>query len=636
MRAPRFLLSAGVLGGVLAVTAPAVAQVKLVQPVPPPADPAPAKKDDKKPAKPVDPAEADKKLVTASGLKADDPADLIKYLKSRTLNDADLTRIKGLIQKMGGETAFDDRVAAQDELIRIGGPAVSPLRRAAADDPDPEVAFRAKEAVRRMEKEKALGADVTAAVVRTLGRSKDPQAPAALLGFLPVADSAAVTDAIQSALRDAAAGPDGKPVKLLTDALADPSPAVRRVVALALLEGGTPERRVRFPEVLSTVTEMARTDKDPGVRFAVARLLLAEAREKAAVGVLIDLMPDLTRGQSWQVEELLVRVAGKDAPKERCKHLPDRNTPDKELGSNRKQREGVRDAWKKWWDGAADKTDLAKADLKQTLRGHFVLGTQFWGAGQQVAVTEYGVDDKVRNRLAFAINNSIMDLAMDDAGRLFTLEYGNAGVNVRDAAGKVTTTWAVPMEKNAQRFGFQPKGLHVRDNGHLFVVHSFGVAELDKDGKEVFKYTRPEVNKQPQMDVMGAVRLKSGELVLQLNSNKIITLDDKGKEAEGKKGFQAGQPSQKSLLTQTADDKVLVAEQQQIVEYNLKTGKAEGLRMQNVYNTMSMQRLPSGNVVYADMGTYPYRIVEKTAGGEEVWAKNMQDQNQNIVRAQVR
>jgi hypothetical protein len=349
--------------------------------------------------------------------------------------------------------------------------------------------------------------------------------------------------------------------------------------------------------------------------------------------VLIDLLPDLTRGQSWQAEELLVKAAGKDAPKERCRHTPDRNTPGKELSSNRKQREGVRDAWKKWWDGAADKTDLAKADVRQTLRGHFVFGTFNYGAGVQVVVTEYGTDDKERGRTAFTATNQPMDLAVDDAGRLLTLEYGGAAVNVRDAAGKVATTWTVPLDK---KISFQPKGLQLRENGHLLVVHAAGVSELDKDGKEVFKYIRPAVGQQPQQDVMGATRLRSGELVLSLNTGRLLTVDEKGKEAEGKKPFQAGAMNQKSLIAQTTDDKVILAEQQQIIEYNLKTGKAEGVKFPNVYNTMSMQRLPNGNILYADTSTYPYRVVEKTPSGEEVWSMPMRDTNQNIVKAMVR
>jgi hypothetical protein len=407
---------------------------------------------------------------------------------------------------------------------------------------------------------------------------------------------------------------------------------------MALIEGGTAEKRIRFPELQTKFVEMAKTDKDAAVRFVLARSLVAEARDKNAVEVLIDLMPDLTRGQSWQVEELLVQIAGKDAPPERCKHARDQRQPDKELSSNKASREKTRDAWKKWWATAKDKTDLAKIDLKQTLRGHFMVATQFWGgAGQQINVTEYGQDDKERERTSFQVNNSVMDVLMGENGKVFSLEYGNPQVNVRDPSGKVTATWTVPMEKNAQRFGFQPKGMHFQPNGNLMVVHASGFAELDKDGKEVSKYSRPEVNKQPQMDVCGAVRMTSGEIVLSLTTSKLLVLDEKAKEVEGRKAITTGAPNQqKALLMQSGENKVTLIEQQSIVEYDVKAGKADGLKLQNVYSQMVGQRLPNGNILHSDNNFYPPRIVEKTPKNEEVWSFHVTDQNQNLIKAMVR
>lgn len=644
MRLSRLLLSAGLVGGPLALAAltdtsltpPAFAQVvKVALPVQP--TPPVAKKDDKKPVI-TDPVELDKQALVAAGLKPDDPAGLIQYLKTRTLNDADLGKIQALIKRMGGEAAFNDRIAAQDQLIQIGGQAVAPLRIASQKDEDPEIVYRAKECVRRMEKEKSLGADVTIAVIRALGRTKDPQAVPTIIGFLPLADSSLVVDTIQAGLRDAAAGPDGKPNKLLVDALGDENATRRRVSAMALIEGGTAEKRMRFPELQKKFVEMAKTDKDAAVRFVLARTLVADARDKDAVEVLIDLMPDMTRGQSWQVEELLVQIAGKDAPPERCKHTRDQRQPDKELTTNKASREKTRDAWKKWWATAKDKTDLAKMDLQQTLRGHFVVATQFWGgAGQQINVSEYGQDDKPRDSMSFQVNNSVADVLFTDSGKVLSLEHGTAAVNIRDLSGKVTATWTVPMEKNAQRFGFQPKGMHFEPNGNLMVVHACGFAELDKDGKEVFKYTRPEVNKQPQMDVCGAVRMSSGEIVLNLTTSKLLVLDEKGKEIEGRKPIQTGPPNhQKSLLMQSGENKVTLFEQQSIMEYDIKAGKADGLKIQNVYSQMVGQRLPNGNILHSDNNYYPPRIVEKTPKNEEVWSFHVTDQNQNLIKAMVR
>jgi hypothetical protein len=637
MRLSRFLRFAGVFGsGLLAMAV--FAQGVVVQPVPilAPAQPAAKKADDPKAAKTTDPVELEKKILETAGLKSDNIAGLIEFLKSRTLNETDMNRIQGLIKRMNGDAPFDERLAAQEELIKIGGQALAPLRLVLGnkDMTDPEIVHRAKDCLRRMEKEKGLGADVTLAVIRTLGRSKDPQVMPTLIGFLPLADSTLLIEAIQVALREAVGSSD-KPPQVLVDALGNENAVRRRVAALALIGPENKEKRIRFPELHPRLLEIAKTDKDSGVRFAVSRVMVAEVREKEAVSALINLMPEMTRGQSWQAEELLVQIAGKDAPTARCKYARDRNS-DRELSSNKTQREKTRDAWNTWWNGAKDKTDLTKMDIQQTLRGHFVMASYGWnGNGQSGNVYEFGLDDKERNRYSFIANNGLMDAVINDADTLFTVEWNTQGVSLRDLSGNVTTTWPVPMERNNRNF--RPKGLQLLENGQLMVIHASGVYGFDKAGKEAFKYTRPEVNKLPQMDVIGAVKMKNGNLVLNLSSGKLLTLDDKGKELEGRKPIQTGgvNPNQKSIIQQTGDDRVILAEQQSIVEYDLKAGKADGVKFANVYVT-SIQKLPNGNILYTDNNEYPYRVVEMSPSKEEVWSMLSRDQNQQIVKAYVR
>jgi hypothetical protein len=144
------------------------------------------------------------------------------------------------------------------------------------------------------------------------------------------------------------------------------------------------------------------------------------------------------------------------------------------------------------------------------------------------------------------------------------------------------------------------------------------------------------VNKNPQYDIVGAVRMRNGHLVVQLNTNKLITVDEKGKEVEGRKPVQIGQMNQRSVLTQTGDDKVLVGENDKLVEYDLKTGKADGFRLDNIYNCMSVQRLPNGNTLFADTRIYPQKVSEMSGGKQEVWSSPMRDNNQQITRALVR
>src|SRR5262249_62159191 len=52
---------------------------------------------------------------------------------------------------------------------------------------------------------------------------------------------------------------------------------------------------------------------DPAVRLRVA-VALACAADRKAVPVLIDLLADLPRGELWQAEEILHRLAGATAP----------------------------------------------------------------------------------------------------------------------------------------------------------------------------------------------------------------------------------------------------------------------------------------------------------------------------------
>jgi uncharacterized protein (TIGR03067 family) len=66
------------------------------------------------------------------------------------LRDADVARderIASLVRKLGHDE-FQMRQAASKELVNIGEPALPLLRKAGASDPDPEIRWRAAEAVR--------------------------------------------------------------------------------------------------------------------------------------------------------------------------------------------------------------------------------------------------------------------------------------------------------------------------------------------------------------------------------------------------------------------------------------------------------------------------------------------------------
>lgn len=645
MRSARLLLSVGVIG-LLFVASPAFAQKEPVKPADPVKD-EPVKPEPKPDPRVVAQQTADKKALEAAGLTADDPAGLIKYLKSRTLSGDQVEQVMALVRKMNADAAFDDRVAAQEELLKMGGLAADVLKKQAKDHPDAEVKYRAQDTLRRLAKDKQYGPELTAAVVRALGKLKSEEAAITLFGYLPLADSGHLVDLIQEAMT-ANAGAGGKPAKVLTDALTDPDPLRRQVAAVALASGGTPEQRVRFTDVLPKLVDIAKTDKEDGVRFAVAKALLLDCREKEAVGVLIDLMPGMTRGQSWQAEELLAQVAGKDAPKERCKHARDPNNPTKEAAASKEARVKCRDAWKKWWDDAAAKTDLAKADVRLTVRGELVLVTTSYANQQQVNVVEYGADEKEKGRTGFANpNGNLFDALVRADGTVLTLDYYVNQLQVRDLSGKAIKSWTIPQNANAARFGFQAKGLTEVEGGNVIAMHQNGFAEFDKDGKVVLNYSRPELNKnQPKNDLSGVVKMKSGEYaVLVMTQNQaqgeLIVLDAKGKEiAERKPVKVPNQPYYRNTLVQTGDDKVMLFDQNnaKMQEYDLKTGKATegGAKWTQVSSPMSIQRLPNGNILTADSG---YRkLTERAPDGTEVWSMSDRDTSGNtqFVRAYVR
>lgn len=646
MRCVRLLPSVGVFG-LLLVASPLFAQDK--KPVDPkPADPEPTKPEPKPEPKPdprvVAQQNADKKALDAAGLVADDPAGLIKYLKARTLNPDQVAKITSLVQRMHADAAFDERVAAQEELLQIGGTAEDVLKKQAKDNPDAEIRYRVKDTLRRLKQEKGSGPEVTAAVVRALGRAKTDEAVAVLFGYLPLADPQ-LLDPIQEAVT-AHAGTDGKPSQVLVDALADANPLRRQVAGVALASGGTVGQWVRFKEVHPKLVAVAKEDKEHGVRFAVAKALLLGAREKEAVGVLIDLMPDMTRGQSWQAEELLAQAAaGNDPPKERCKHARDPNNPARETPASKDARVKCRDAWKKWWEGAGGKIELDRKEVRLTLRGELVVVTQGWSNQQQVNVIEYAADDTEKARLSFPNQNgNLFDAGVRDDGSVVTLEQYNNQLTIRDATGKVTANLAV-RDANANRFGFQAKGMELLENGGVIAVHQNGFTEFDKAGKVVLNYTRPEVNKgQPKNDLWGAIRLKNGETLLLVGTQgqaqgEMIALDAKGKEVADRKPVKvAHQLHHRNTLVQTGDDKVMLFDPNnaRMQEYDLKTGKAEVLKWTNISSPMSIQRLPNGNLLTADSGYG--RLVERSPDGTEVWSMNNRDPSGNtqFVRAIVR
>src|SRR5207302_3423103 len=131
-------------------------------------------------------------------------------------------------------------------------------------------------------------------------------------------------------------------VKVLTDKL-----PLRRAVASAALG------RSGLPEYKEAVRGLLR-DPERVVQLHVA-LALVFAKEKEAVTVLIDLLPQLPQKRALQVEDILYQLAEGHA------------RPAVTLGDGEAGRKKCRDAWAAWWTGHAAKVDLTS--LRETPSG---------------------------------------------------------------------------------------------------------------------------------------------------------------------------------------------------------------------------------------------------------------------------
>src|SRR5262249_13131131 len=96
------------------------------------------------------------------------------------------------------------------------------------------------------------------------------------------------------------------------------------------------------------------------VRWRVATAL-AFVKDKEALPVLIDLLPQLTLAQAWQVEDILYRVAEENDP------------PAVSLGTDEAGRKKCHDAWSGWWKDHGEKVDVAKLAEASPLLGNTLI-----------------------------------------------------------------------------------------------------------------------------------------------------------------------------------------------------------------------------------------------------------------------
>jgi HEAT repeat protein len=258
-----------------------------------------------------------------AGLPSNGPA-LLAFFHARARANVDPDRLQVLLDQLGA-ASHAERNLATAELLGLGPLAVPALRRAANTLENPELARRAGHCLGWLEGPSSTSLPVAAA--RVLGQHKPPGAAAALLAYLPFADSAEVLRAVTAALA-AVAVPNGKPDPALLRGLADPMAVRRAAAGVALARAAPPDQ----------VPDVRKLLKDPalGVRLRAA-MALAEAGDAEAIPILIDLLVDLPVDQRKKVEEFLQQLAGEWAP---AVNFP---------GEDEIACKIRRDAWAAWW-----------------------------------------------------------------------------------------------------------------------------------------------------------------------------------------------------------------------------------------------------------------------------------------------
>jgi hypothetical protein len=518
---------------------------------------------------------SDEQLLKQAQIPDDGPG-LVAYFRQRTVAGSDRQRIDTLIERLG-DPVYTVRERATADLIASGLPAVTLLRRAAANQDDVEVARRAERCLAAIER--VPSATLAAAVARLIAKRKPQGAVVALLAYLPLADDEAVADEVRDALAILAASGDN-PDPLLVQALNDSQPVRRGAAAEALIRTGR-------PEIVATA-RAALGDKNLDVRLRVALALATYARDKESVPALIDLLADLPQGSGWRVEEVLIRMAGDAAPQV-------------SLGDDTAARKVCRDRWLAWWEKNRDSVDLARLEGTPAMLGHTLLVLRHQnGLGGQV------VEMNDKRAVVWKIDGlqQPMDAAVVGKDRVLIADYTNHHVSERDFGGKTIWSKDVHLAVAVQRL----------PDGHTIVVSRAAVVEWDEKQHEVSAVRRP------QQDIIAATKARTGEVVLITAGGNCMRIDPKTNK-EVSPSFPLGEQSfGVGAVEVLPNGHILTTLRNSVVEFD-----ASGKRLwQAAYpRPTSVQRLPNGNTLVCSMSLQ--EVAELDRNGRVAWKYNPPD-----------
>jgi HEAT repeat protein len=416
----------------------------------------------------------------ADAKAAVDGPGVLAFLRRHTLSEDELDKLAQTVRRLGAPE-FAERERAAHTLIAAGRAALPHLR-AAVNDPDLEIARRARRCVEEIERSPTPHVMIAAALV--LKDRRPPGTTAALLAYLPCIADETLEDAWLEALR-AVAVTDGRADPALVAALKDHR-AIRRAAAAHVLG------RATAADLHQQAVPLL-ADADPRVRFEAAAGL-ARFGDKKAVRVLIDLLRDAPVSLACRSEDLLCQlVDGQAVPTS-----PSRDDP--------AARRACHDAWEQWWQKNADRVDLTRLRREEPQRGLTIV-CEYDGADKGGRVWQWGPGGKSRWELTPLEGPN--DVQLLPRGRLLIAERNANRVTERDYEGKILWQHHAPGN---------PVSCQRLPNGNTLVATFRELYEVTSDQKKVLSYTN-------RAGFRHAVKLPNDHVVLINGNGLVIELD---------------------------------------------------------------------------------------------------------------
>jgi HEAT repeat protein len=509
---------------------------------------------------------------------------LLEEFRKRTLNDADREKCAALILKLNDDD-FEVRESASNELKKYKSVAVPLLRAAAQNSTELEVRNRATQCLIDIEKDK--DAPLSPITARLVAYRKPAGAVEALLAFYPFAEDDSIAAEVQLAL-NATAYRDGNLDPALLKALGDKINLRRAAAAEALCQGELGEQRARIHALLAD-------EKDTALRAKIA-LALAGARDRSAVPILIDLSATLAPELAVPVEEYLDRITG--------------NLPINVALTDTEYRKKRRDIWAAWWKEHGDQTEMVAAGTytaRETYHGYTLVISA--NQNQILELDNQGKQRWIINGVFF----NVTDAQVISENRLLVAESGRNRVIETDLTGS-KEFWRKDLPgqwiTSCQRL----------PNGNTFICTNTQILEVNRTGKEIFTRALP--------GIMGARKLRNGQIICVMNNGTCMRLDTTGKELKNWRhlGIANGQgidilPNGHIVVPMTWNNRL----------YEVDENSKEVWTVNGVMQPMTAVRLPNGNTMVT-LNQFPSQLIELDRGGKELSRTTLQLQPTRIRR----